>query len=100
MGGIMKTGIIWLGKTIHRTKDTSTAIISRNHVIEKSSSGLVSLMGGKWTTFRSMGEETVNEILKDNPKSFEPKNEKSMTRKFRMIGSYTKVETQHGLAQE
>ena len=26
--------------------------------------GLVSLMGGKWTTYRLMAEETVDEILK------------------------------------
>jgi glycerol-3-phosphate dehydrogenase len=47
--------------------------MSRNHVIEVSKSGLVSLMGGKWTTFRLMGEETVDRILKDH--KFEMKHE-------------------------
>lgn len=80
------------GNFIHNEKNSNTAAISRNHVIEKSKSGLVSLMGGKYTTFRAMGEETVNEILKDNKKTIEPKTENSQTRKFRLIGSYTKVE--------
>ena len=48
----------------------SSGAISRNHVIETSPSGLVSLMGGKWTSFRSQGEETVDKILKDNPEAF------------------------------
>jgi glycerol-3-phosphate dehydrogenase len=56
--------LTWFGNKIHGTSD-STANISRNHVIEVSKSGLVSLMGGKWTTFRKMGEETVNLIIKD-----------------------------------
>ena len=35
-------------------------------MIEVSDSGLVSLMGGKWTSFRKMGEETVDKILNEN----------------------------------
>jgi glycerol-3-phosphate dehydrogenase len=31
-------------------------------VIEKSASGLYSLMGGKWTTYRRMAEDLVDEI--------------------------------------
>lgn len=41
-------------------KDTKT--IARNHVIEESKSGLLSLMGGKWTIYRKMGEDLVNHI--------------------------------------
>ena len=48
------------------SKKKSTAAISRNHVIEVSDSGLVSLMGGKWTSFRSQGEETVDLLMKKN----------------------------------
>lgn len=38
---------------------TKTKEISRSHKIIVSPSGLVSLIGGKWTTFRKMGEDTV-----------------------------------------
>lgn len=41
---------------------SETKKISRSHVVERSSSGLYSLMGGKWTTYRLMGEEVVDKI--------------------------------------
>jgi len=37
-----------------------TAEISRDHSIIISNSGLVSIVGGKWTTYRKMAEDTVN----------------------------------------
>ncbi|WMJ74615.1 glycerol-3-phosphate dehydrogenase/oxidase [Cytophagaceae bacterium ABcell3] len=37
-----------------------TKEISRSHKITISSSGLVSISGGKWTTYRKMAEDTVN----------------------------------------
>jgi glycerol-3-phosphate dehydrogenase len=37
-----------------------TAEISRDHSIIISDSGLVSIVGGKWTTYRKMAEDTVN----------------------------------------
>lgn len=39
-------------------KDTKS--ISRKHVIERSASGLFSLMGGKWTTYRKMAEDLMD----------------------------------------
>ena len=38
----------------------NTAAISRDHTIAISNSGLVTIAGGKWTTYRRMAEETVN----------------------------------------
>jgi glycerol-3-phosphate dehydrogenase len=38
----------------------STAALSRDHYLEVSSSGLVTICGGKWTTYRQMAEDTVN----------------------------------------
>ena len=37
-----------------------TASLSREHAVVVDPSGLVSLIGGKWTTFRLMGEDTVD----------------------------------------
>lgn len=37
-----------------------TSKLSRSHRIVTASSGLVSIIGGKWTTSRLMGEDTVN----------------------------------------
>ena len=38
-----------------------TKKISREHVVETSRSGLVSIMGGKWTTYRKMAEDTMDD---------------------------------------
>ncbi len=40
-----------------------TAKLSRDHVIHISSSGLITLTGGKWTTYRKMGEDAVNQAI-------------------------------------
>ena len=40
--------------------DDDTASISRDHTLHVSSSGLVTLTGGKWTTYRKMAEDTVD----------------------------------------
>jgi len=39
----------------------STAAASRDHHIEVSRSGLITIAGGKWTTYRHMGEEVIDE---------------------------------------
>ncbi len=38
----------------------NTASISRDHTIYISSSGLVTVAGGKWTTYRKMAEDTID----------------------------------------
>jgi glycerol-3-phosphate dehydrogenase len=38
-----------------------TAAISRDHFLVVSASGLVTITGGKWTTYRKMGEDTINQ---------------------------------------
>jgi glycerol-3-phosphate dehydrogenase len=41
----------------------STKEISRSHKVLVSLSGLISTIGGKWTTYRKMGEDTVNKAI-------------------------------------
>nr|KAG5714785.1 hypothetical protein BaRGS_000273 [Batillaria attramentaria] len=40
-----------------------TQSIARNHVIEVSSNKLITIAGGKWTTYRHMAEETVDRAI-------------------------------------
>ncbi|SET75148.1 glycerol-3-phosphate dehydrogenase/oxidase [Hymenobacter actinosclerus] len=42
---------------------TSTKEISRSHKIIVSESGLLTITGGKWTTYRRMGEDAVNRAV-------------------------------------
>ncbi|MCA9836618.1 MAG: FAD-dependent oxidoreductase [Trueperaceae bacterium] len=39
-----------------------TAKLSRDHVINTSTSGLITIAGGKWTTYRKMALDTVDEV--------------------------------------
>ncbi|MDN3505537.1 MAG: glycerol-3-phosphate dehydrogenase/oxidase [Rhabdochlamydiaceae bacterium] len=46
-------------------KDDSeeTKKLSRDHVILVSNSNLISIFGGKWTTYRKMGEDVINKAI-------------------------------------
>ena len=50
----------------------ATKDISRAHKIIKSNSGLISIIGGKWTTYRKMAEEVVNELILRAQLPFKP----------------------------
>jgi glycerol-3-phosphate dehydrogenase len=54
------TGIRPLVKT---AGETNTAALSRDHVIHISNSGLLTIAGGKWTTYRLMAKVCVNYAL-------------------------------------
>lgn len=45
--------------------NSSTSNTSREHLIERSSSGLYSIAGGKWTTYRKMAEDLVDRLVVD-----------------------------------
>ena len=48
----------------HESEGAKTKEISRSHKLIVSSSGLVTITGGKWTTYRKMAEDTVNLAIK------------------------------------
>lgn len=48
-----------------KAKKGSTQEVVRNHLVHVSDSGLVTVSGGKWTTFRQMAQETVDECIKN-----------------------------------
>eukprot|EP00045_Choanoeca_perplexa_P007531 m.69223 g.69223 ORF g.69223 m.69223 type:complete len:593 (-) comp14109_c0_seq1:453-2231(-) len=50
-----------------------TADIPRTHFVYVSDSGLVTIAGGKWTTYRQMAEDTLDETLKAHPLLKAPK---------------------------
>ncbi|PSN63863.1 glycerol-3-phosphate dehydrogenase mitochondrial precursor [Corynespora cassiicola Philippines] len=44
---------------------SKTEGLVRNHLVTTSPSGLLTCSGGKWTTYRQMAEETVDEAIKE-----------------------------------
>ncbi|MEK7224891.1 MAG: glycerol-3-phosphate dehydrogenase/oxidase, partial [Bacteroidota bacterium] len=55
-----------------KAKGKKTAALSRDHLISIGDSGLITITGGKWTTYRKMAEDVVDIAIKnynlpDNP---------------------------------
>ncbi|NXM49102.1 GPDM protein, partial [Gymnorhina tibicen] len=46
------------------SKDTQS--ISRNHVVTISDSGLITIAGGKWTTYRAMARDTIDAAIQEH----------------------------------
>lgn len=59
-------------------KQKSSHLIKREHIITVSDSQLVSIAGGKWTTFRKIGEETVDVAAKAAGLSSQVSNTKQL----------------------
>jgi len=58
-------------------RNSSTSFISREHTILVSCSNMITIIGGKWTTYRKMAEEVVDTIFKakkDQIKACKTKN--------------------------
>jgi glycerol-3-phosphate dehydrogenase len=60
----VKSVFAGLRPLLRSTATRNTSSLSRDHTIEVSRSGMVSIMGGKWTTARKMAEDVLNVSLK------------------------------------
>ncbi len=49
---------------VKSTNTKNTAALSRDHTIEIDEKNLLTITGGKWTTYRRMAEDAVNQALK------------------------------------
>jgi glycerol-3-phosphate dehydrogenase len=63
----------------------STAGLSRDHMISVSDAGLISIIGGKWTTYRKMAEDVINVAIKNGKLAFS----KSVTETLHIHGYST-----------
>jgi glycerol-3-phosphate dehydrogenase len=69
---------------VSNPKASDTAKLSRDHVVNVSSSGLLTVTGGKWTTYRKMALDAVDQAIKIgglNPKG------PSATKTTRLVGA-------------
>jgi len=63
-----------------------TASLSRDHSFDETPSGLISIFGGKWTTYRVMAEDTVDRIARKFKKELKP----CSTQKESLMGAQEK----------
>jgi glycerol-3-phosphate dehydrogenase len=78
---------IWVGlrplvKPPEDSSDTKT--ISREHTVLVSSSGLVTVTGGKWTTYRAMAEDVLTQCFDANLLPHRPAD---VTKNFKLLGA-------------
>ncbi len=77
----------WAGlrPLVKSTGGGRTADLSRNHSVTASRSGMITVTGGKLTTYREMAEDTVDAVAKrlDLPRS----QRRSRTKKLRLLGA-------------
>jgi glycerol-3-phosphate dehydrogenase len=59
----IKSVFAGLRPLVNTGRESDTAAISRDHYLLVSESGLVTITGGKWTTYRKMAEDTVDQAL-------------------------------------
>jgi glycerol-3-phosphate dehydrogenase len=66
-----------------------TADLSRKHKVARSASGLVTITGGKLTTYREMAADTVDEVVEDvlSQRSGATEVGRSVTKKLRLRGA-------------
>lgn len=64
----------WAGlrPLVSRARVKKTASLSRKHVIEVSPGGLITVLGGKWTTARHMGEDAIDTAFLAHGKAVAP----------------------------
>lgn len=48
---------------VSSNQEKSTKDISRSHSLQVSKSGLITITGGKWTTYRKMAEDTIDKAI-------------------------------------
>jgi len=58
--------------------DTKTKEVSRSHKIIVSESTLISIVGGKWTTYRKMAEDVVNKSIQVHNYQYKESNTKNL----------------------
>lgn len=70
--------------------------LSREHTVLVSRSGLVTVTGGKWTTYRAMAEDVLDQCVQ---KSLLPDRSHGVTTHLKLIGADRRATHMHSLCQ-
>lgn len=71
---------------VRNPKATTTQELVRNHIITVSAGGLMTVAGGKWTTYRKMAEETIDMAIEEY--KLVAKHPHSRTENISLIGAH------------
>lgn len=68
------------------SKEDDTKSLSREHVVEVSDGNMISVLGGKWTTYRQMAEDAVDKAMEVHS-VIKSKSGPCLTKNMMLIGS-------------
>jgi glycerol-3-phosphate dehydrogenase len=74
-----------------------TADLSRRHTVMTSSDGVVTVTGGKLTTYRKMAQDTVDAVVRQLGES--PRRRRCVTKALPLVGATTKTRDPVSMAQ-
>jgi glycerol-3-phosphate dehydrogenase len=74
-----------------------TADLSRRHTVTTSSDGVVTVTGGKLTTYRKMAQDTVDAVVRELGES--PRRRRCVTKDLPLLGATTKTRDPVTMAQ-
>lgn len=74
----IKSVFTGLRPLVSNKDNSSTKELSRAHIIHESDDGIIHMLGGKWTTYRLMGLEAIDCLLKDKTLQFSNSNTSSL----------------------
>ena len=88
----VKSVFVGLRPLVKVANQKSTAVMPRDHAINVLNSGLIHIIGGKWTTYRSMAQHAVEVAIQQAGLSFV----KCKTKRLPIHGCTTIVSNDHG----
>ena len=75
----------WSGiRPLIKSNKSATQQMVREHTILKSKNNLITIVGGKWTTYRKMAEELVDFLIKNQ---FLEQQKKCETKQYKLFGN-------------
>ena len=92
----IKTIYTGLRPLVSDSSNSKSKDLSRKHKIFTSKSGLISVVGGKWTTYRKISEKTVDIALKNSDLKFL----KSKTRKIKIFNGLSIIKNDKSISKK
>lgn len=77
-----------------KNEPSSSGAYSREHSIQVSPTGLLTVTGGKWTTYRAMAEDVLDDCVKH---ALLPHLPKSRTAQFALVGAWSDLSVERSL---
>lgn len=91
--GDVKSVFVGLRPLVKVENQKSTSVMPRDHAVKVLSSGLIHIIGGKWTTYRNMAQHAIDVAIKNANLTFVPCKTKRL-----QIHGWTATECQSHLS--